>query len=181
MTFFLSARRLAATFACLLAGLSATQIVRADASDDTGWFGAKASNKAESPVVFPGAPGELLHVHITAGGALQFFVDAASISVQPRQTVRYTLVAKMPGGPSNVTFEGINCALRQWKIYAIWNDTSKQWSAASGSDWQPIPEKGATRIHSTLFSDDFCKDSAAYGTPAEMAQRIKQGLRALPY
>jgi hypothetical protein len=181
MTLFFSARGLAATRTCLLAGLIFTPMAHAQAPDDSGWFGAKASNKAESPVVFPAAPGELLHVHITAGGALQFFVDAASISVQPGQTVRYTLVAKTAGGPSNVTFEGINCTLKQWKIYAIWNDASKQWTAASTGDWQPIREKGATRIHSTLYSDDFCRDNAANGTAADMAQRIKQGLRALPY
>lgn len=181
MIFSFSARRRTATLVCLLAGLSAIPMVHAEASDDTGWFGAKASNKAESPVVFPGAPADLLHVHITAGGALQFFVDAASISVQPGQTVRYTLVAKTAGGPSNGTYEGINCALRQWKIYAIWNDSSKQWTAARGSDWQPIPESGATRIHSTLYDDDFCKDRVVNGTAADMAQRIKQGLRALPY
>ena len=180
MTFSLTLRWLAATLTFLLAGLIPAQLAHADSSDAAAWFGAKTS-KVESPVVLPAAPADLLHVHITAGGALQFFVDAASISVQPGQTVRYTLVAKMPGGPRNVTFEGINCARRQWKIYAIWNDASKQWTAASSSDWLPIPERGAERIHSTLFSDDFCKDSAAYGTPAEMAQRIKQGLRALPY
>lgn len=180
MIFSFSVRKFAAILACLLGGLSVGQLARADSSDATGWFGAK-TGRVESPVVFPGAPGELLHVHITAGGTLQFFVDPASISVQPGQTVRYTLVAQIPGGPRNVTYEGINCALRQWKLYAIWNDASKQWTAASGSDWQPIPERGAARIHSTLYSDDFCKDAEAQGTPAEMAQRIQQGLRALPY
>ncbi len=175
-----SVRRLAATLACLLAGLTSAQLARADASDDTGWFGAKTS-QVESPVVFPGAPGELLHVHITAGGALQFFVDRASISVQPGQTVRYTLVAKVPGGPRNATYEGINCALRQWKLYALWNDATKGWVAANTNDWQPIPERGAEHIHSTLFSDDFCKDSATNGAAADMAQRIEQGLRTMPY
>ncbi|MDD4886736.1 MAG: CNP1-like family protein [Thiomonas sp.] len=170
------AARLVAILACLLAGLTSAQLARAAASDDTGWLGAKTS-KVESPVVFPGAPGELLHVHITAGGALQFFVDRASISVQPGQTVRYTLVAKAPDGPRNVTYEGINCARRQWKLYALWNDSTKTWVAASTSDWQPIPERGAERIHSTLISDDFCKDWATDGTAAEMAQRIAQGLR----
>lgn len=179
MTSSFSGRRLAAILACLLAGLTIDQAARAAASDDTGWFGAKTS-QVESPVVFPGAPDELLHVHITASGALQFFVDRASISVQPGQTVRYTLVAKVPDGPRNVSYEGINCARRQWKLYALWNDSTKTWAAASTSDWLPIPEHGAERIHSTLFSDDFCKDRATDGTAKEMAQRIEQGLRAIP-
>ena len=152
----------------------------AQSSDDAGWFGTTA-REAESPVVFPAAPSELLHVHITAGGALRFYVDRASISVQPGQIVRYTLVARVPGGPSNVTYEGIDCTRRQWKLYALWNEASKTWSAVTTSHWQRIPSDGAQRIHSTLFDDDLCKDGAVHGTAAQIAQRIQQGLRAIPY
>lgn len=179
MTFFHSTRRMRVPTVCLLAGLTAANFAFADSSSDTGWIGARTKS-VETPVVLPSAPSDLLKVHITAGGTLQFFVDRASISVQPGQIVRYTLVAKTPDGPSNVSYESINCALRQWKLHAIWDASSKRWSTAVGNDWQRIPENGATRVHSTLFNDDFCRDRVVNGTPAEMAQRIEQGLRALP-
>ncbi|MGC9162243.1 MAG: CNP1-like family protein [Thiomonas sp.] len=164
----------------LLAAPYGTRSAGAQSVDDAGWFGTK-TRETESPVVFPAAPSELLHVHITAGGALRFYVDRASISVQPGQIVRYTLVARVPGGPSNVTYEGIDCAQRQWKLYAVWNDASKTWSAVTTSQWQRIAGDGAQRIHSTLFDDDLCKDGAVHGTAAQIAQRIQQGLRAIPY
>ena len=165
-----------ALLAAVVLGLVAVQPALAQALEGDG-----ASAAAKAPVVFPGPPQDLLHVHITAGGALQFFIDRNSLSVEPGQVVRYTLVAQVPGGPRNVTYEGINCAQRQWTLYALWSDDTKAWTAASSSDWQRIPENGATRIHATLYGDDLCKDKAVLGTPAAMAQRIQQGLRALPY
>ena len=149
----------------------------AQSSSDEGWFGAKTA-AAEAPVSLPAAPKDLVHVHITASGALQFYVDQASVSVEPGQTVRYTLVGKTPNGPSNITFEGINCVTRQWKLYALWNDASKQWVKATSSEWQRIPESGATRVHSTLYRDDFCLNQSVRGSAADLVRRIELGLHA---
>jgi len=175
-------RRLrAAAFFCLLVARPALlQGVHAQEADDFGWLRAP-SGQEQSPVVFPGAPSNLLHVHVTAGAALQFFVDRASITVEPGQIVRYTLVARAPNGPDNVSYEGIDCAHRRWKLYGVWNDANKTWQAASSTDWQRIPDSGAQRIHATLYDDDFCKDWAVNGTAAQIAQRIQQGLRVIPY
>ena len=178
MTFSASARLRATLLVGLLLGLGSSPLTHAQSADQSGLFGAKQS-PAEAPVTFPRAPADLLHVHITASGALQFYVDRGSISVEPGQTVRYTLVGKTPDGPRNITYEGINCATRQWTLYGLWNDASQKWVAASGGDWQRIPENGATRVHSTLYSDDFCHNRAVRGTPADLARRIEMGLHAL--
>ncbi|WP_298290209.1 CNP1-like family protein [Thiomonas sp.] len=174
-----------ATLAALLLALGATWPARADAADDggvdSGVFTTSPSAQSQPAVVLPGAPQDLLHVHITAGGTLQFFVDRASISLHPGQVVRYTLVAQTPGGPRNVGYEGIDCARRQWTLYAIWNDADQRWTRVNDAGWQRIPQGGAARVHSTLYDDDFCKDGAVNGTAADMAQRIRQGLRAIPY
>jgi hypothetical protein len=177
MTLSASARMRTTLLAGLLLGLSFSPLTHAQSADESGLFGAKQS-PAEAPVTFPRAPTDLVHVHITASGALQFYVDRGSISVEPGQTVRYTLVGKTPDGPRNITYEAINCATRQWKLYGLWNDASQKWVAASGSDWQRIPENGATRVHSTLYRDDFCHNRAVRGTPADLARRIETGLHA---
>jgi hypothetical protein len=165
---------------CFMAASVLLQVVRAQQADDAGALGA-FPRLEQSPVVFPGAPSNLLHVHITASTALQFYVDRASITVEPGQVVRYTLVARAPSGTDNVSYEGIDCARRRWKLYGVWNDANKTWQAASSADWQRIPDSGAQRVHATLYDDDFCKDWAVNGTAAQIAQRIQQGLRAIPY
>ncbi|MDY0330528.1 MAG: CNP1-like family protein [Thiomonas sp.] len=177
MIFLTSARTRAALLAGLLLGLGSGQLVKARTADENGLFGAKSS-AAEAPVVFPPAPTALVHVHITASGAMQFFIDRSSVTVEPGQTVRYTLVGKTPDGPPNITYEGINCATRQWKLYGLWNDASQKWVAATGSDWQGIPENGAMRVHSTLYRDDFCRDQSVRGTAADLVRRVELGLHA---
>ena len=167
----------AALLVCLCAAGVLGSSAVAQTTGEEGWFGAK-TRTVEAPLVFPGAPKDLVHVHVTASGTLQFFIDRSSVSVEPGQTVRYTLVGKTPDGPSNITYEGINCASGQWKLYALWNDASKQWVAASGSDWQRIPENGSTRVHSTLFRDDFCRNRAVRGTANDLVRRIELGLHA---
>lgn len=167
----------AALLACLGSALTVAPCAHAQSTSDEGWLGAKTTT-AEAPVTYPGAPKDLVHVHITASGSLQFYVDRASVSVEPGQTVRYALVGKTPDGPSNITYEGINCAKRQWKLYALWNDASKQWVPAAGSDWQRIPENGAARVHSTLFRDDFCRNQSVRGPAADLVRRIELGLHA---
>ena len=182
MKFTLPARLtplLAACLYCLSTGIVSAGSASADTGDDTGWFGTSKIIK-ESPVVFPGAPQDLLHVHVTDESALQFFIDRKSLAVQPGNTVRYTLVAKAGQGPSNVSYEGLDCAQRRWKLYAVWNEAEKKWTPAGGSDWQRIPESGATRIHSTLYNDDFCKDFTVNGSADDILRRVQQGLRAIP-
>ena len=167
----------AALLVCLGSALIVAPRAHAQSTSDEGWFGAKTTT-AEAPVTYPGAPKDLVHVHITASGSLQFYVDQASVSVEPGQTVRYTLVGKTPNGPSNITYEGINCATRQWKLYAVWNDASKQWVMATASEWQRIPENGAARVHSTLYRDDFCHNQSVRGSAADLVRRIELGLHA---
>ena len=167
----------AALLVCLCAAGVLGSSAVAQTTGDEGWFGAKTA-AAEAPVSLPAAPTDLVHVHITASGSLQFYVDRASVSVEPGQTVRYTLVGKTPNGPSNITFEGINCVTRQWKLYALWNDASKQWVKATSSEWQRIPESGATRVHSTLYRDDFCLNQSVRGSAADLVRRIELGLHA---
>lgn len=172
--------RSAAIAAAALIGLAiAGAAAAADPADDGGLLGA-SSPRPQAPLVLPAAPKDLLRVHMTASGSMQFFVDGRSISVEPGNVVRYTLVAKTAQGPSNVSYEGIDCVQRRWKLYAVWRDSAGKWFRTD-DDWRDIPAQGARRIHSTLYDDDFCKDFAVDGTAADIARRIGRGLRAVQH
>ena len=172
--------RLAAIAAAALIGFAITGVAAAAGpAGDGGLFGAN-SPKPQAPLVLPAAPKDLLRVHVTASGSMQFFVDGRSISVEPGNVVRYTLVAKTAQGPSNVSYEGIDCVQRRWKLYAVWRDSAGKWFQTE-DDWHDIPAQGAQRIHSTLYDDDFCKDFAVDGTAGDIARRIERGLRAVQH
>ncbi len=169
--------RSAALFAVMLLGLAG--VAAADSSDGGGLFGAKSA-RPQTPVVLPPAPSDLLRVHVTNPGSMQFFVDGKSISVEPGHIVRYTLVAKTAEGPRNVSYEGIDCVQRQWKLYAVWRNGAGKWEPTQDI-WHDIPAQSVQRIHSTLYDDNFCKDFGVDGTAGDIARRIGRGLRAVQH
>ena len=55
-------------------------------------------------------PENYLQLQVSATTSFDFFVDAKSVSVGSDGVVRYSLIAKSPGGALNTSFEGIRCS-----------------------------------------------------------------------
>ena len=61
---------------------------------------------------------DLAEFYVSSAATNKFFIDASTLAVGADGVVRYVLVVKASGGATNVSFEGINCKDRSWKLYA---------------------------------------------------------------
>ncbi len=134
-----------------------------------------------APVEFPAAPQDngLLKVAVTGGSTLEFFVDLPSIALAGNALVRYTLVARSPHGPINISYEGLDCAQDSWHIYGIWSGRARHWVPNTSSDWHSVNAGGFTRIHAVLDTDYLCEGRLAAGSNAEIVARLKRGIHTV--
>jgi hypothetical protein len=111
----------------------------------------------EGEVAFPAPPGEgsLREFYVSAAAANRFFVDTATLSIGADGVVRYVLVVLTQGGARNVSFEGMRCETRQWRIYAT-GRADGSWSKARHENWSPVRDEAVNRYHAALFLDYFC-------------------------
>ncbi len=121
--------------------------------------------------VFP-RDADLIEFYVSAATANRFFVDAATLAVGPDGVVRYTLVIKTSGGAGNITYEGISCDTRMYKLYATgWADGTWAWARTGG--WRQIENKMANRHHAALSREFFCP----LATPIHSADEGRDALR----
>jgi hypothetical protein len=87
---------------------------------------------------------DLVALDVPGSGDFRFFVDAATLTVGSDGTVRYVLVGRSPSGAQNVSFEGLRCDTREYRIYAIghdggrWDGTPAPWHTLRGSAVAPV-------------------------------------------
>lgn len=131
---------------------------------------------AETQVTLPQFPTEesYLPFEVGASAAFDFFVDAKSISVAADRVVRYTVIAKSKGGAVNISFEGMRCAEREYRIYAF-GRADKTWSEARNSRWEPILGAGRNPQRAALFRDYFCPVSRDVASAEEAVRVLKSG------
>lgn len=109
----------------------------------------------------------------------QFFVDASSISVDPDGVVRYTAVVRSPSGVENVSYEGIRCEKRQWKLYAI-GQPGAEWAAARTTDWRQIERRNINAYQFALYDYYFCRDGYQVADAKEALGAMRRNYRAGP-
>ena len=85
----------------------------------------------------------------------QTALDTDSISVGGDGITRYTLLVRTPRGVDNVSYEGIRCATREWKMYAT-GRSDGGWSRVPEPRWRRIDEVGINAVRLTLFDDYAC-------------------------
>ena len=116
-------------------------------------------------------PENYLPFEVSATTPFDFFVDAKSVSVGADNVVRYSVIAKSADGVLNVSFEGMRCGERQFRMYAV-GRSDNTWSEVRNSRWEPIRSYQRNAQRAVLYSDYFCP-SAGYIASAE------EGMRAL--
>lgn len=159
----------------LLAGVLAVAVAQADIGlrnlDDP-----DAPRWVEEETVPPAFPqeGNLLPFYVSEATAHRFFIDGSTMSVGKDGVVRYVLVVRTGGGATNVSFEGIRCETREFRIYASGRGDGK-WAKARLSQWRPIENKPMNRHHAALSRDLFCPGGVPIFTPAEGQDALRRG------
>ena len=127
----------------------------------------------EAAVTLPAFPTDENLVEFPVGSMSKnrFSIDKSSLTIGADGVVRFVLVVKAPGGGTNVTFEGIHCQERRFKVYAIGHD-DHTWSKLRSSEWILIENKPLNRHHAVLNRDVFCPSGAPIGS-------VQEGLNAL--
>jgi hypothetical protein len=176
--------------ACVLAGAAlaaaAQNTNQLPVSDGPSRYDAEQEkfNWKEAEVQPPQYPkdADLIEFQVSSGATFRFFIDAASLSVAGDGVVRYTLVARSPAGVSNISFEGIRCSTKSYKVYA--QGAGGRWSPRQGSDWRDIEAKTIQRWHNVLYSEYLCPRNRPIQTAAEGVDALRRGVHpglALPF
>jgi len=137
----------------------------------------------EAEVRLPAYPkdADLIEFPVSSGVTFRFFIDAASLSVADDGIVRYTLVARSPTGVANVSFEGIRCTTKSFKVFA--RGSGGNWSRRE-SEWQEIQERTVQRWHNVLYWEFLCPRHRPIETVAEGVNALRRGIHpglALPF
>ncbi|MCM2306344.1 MAG: CNP1-like family protein [Sulfuritalea sp.] len=118
----------------------------------------------------------LREFYVSAVATNKYLIDASTLAVGADGVVRYVLVVKASGGATNVSFEGINCKDRSWKLYATGrSDNSWNRSQASRVQWRPIENKPVNRHHAALSRDYFCPGGIGIYTADEGRNALRLG------
>jgi CNP1-like family len=160
---------LAVAAAVLLAcSQSPTRAPDADAEADKDW------REIETRIPAYPRSENLVGFDVGQGTPHRFYIDAPSLSIGADGVVRYTLVVRTAGGATNVSFEGIRCAVRRQKYYAVGN-ADGTWTPARNPQWRRIAFQDPDRRHFVLVDNFLCADRAPLGTAQDVLQRLKSG------
>ena len=161
---------------CVVAGLLFSGLAQAQWE---GWdyaFDREIKPWSEMQAQLPGYPVDenLIPLDVGAATPHRFFVDSKSVSVDADSVVRYTLVIKTAGGATNVSYEGIRCASREQKYYAI-GRADKTWVRARRPQWHFIERKQVNAHHITLYDDYMCRGKIIMETAPQIIELLRRG------
>lgn len=111
--------------------------------------------------------------YVSATTPHKFFLDRNSIHIGKDGVVRYALILRTAGGATNITFEGIRCATKQMKIYAI-GRYDGQWAKPRESEWRDISYHEVNRQHSRLYNEILCTDKIPVRSVEDILRLMKQ-------
>ena len=131
-------------------------------------------NWKEADIKLPAYPKQenLIEFYVSPTTEFRFFIDRQSLSVGNDGVVRYTLLARSPSGVENVTYEGIRCAARAYRVYAYGREA--KW-AERDSDWRDIEPKTMQRSHYALWREYLCPRKAPILDVAEGLEALRRG------
>lgn len=135
---------------------------------------------SEESVEPPAYPKEADLIEFDAGSATanRFFIDGSTLSVGKDGIVRYVLVVKTSGGANNVTFEGIHCETREYKIYAS-GRRDETWARNPNPTWRLIENKLINKHHAALNRDLLCPIGNPINTADEGRDALRRGKHPL--
>ena len=130
---------------------------------------------AVTPPRYPRA-GDLVPVDVPGSGSFRFFVDGATVSVGRDGTVRYVLVGRSPSGAENVSFEGLRCDSREYRIYAVGHDGGR-WDSAP-APWHTLRGSAVAPVRRALQRNYFCADARPVRDSEEAVAALRSPRRS---
>ncbi len=130
----------------------------------------------EDAVTLPPSPAESawMPFFVSAATENRFFVDGSSLSVGNDGVVRYALKVQTAGGARNVSYEGMRCDTREWRLYAT-GRLDGSWSPSRVKTWQRIQDVPQNRQHAALFLEYFCPDGIVVRSADEARDALRRG------
>jgi hypothetical protein len=116
---------------------------------------------------------DLLPFFVSAATEFRFFIDRTSLAVGKDGVVRYTLVARSPQGAESVSYEGIRCSARSYRIYAT-GRADRSWSQRD-LPWRRIEPRSVQRWHNALWAEYLCPGGVPIQSAAEGADALRRG------
>jgi hypothetical protein len=171
-----TANRLGSLVALLMVGLAILSPAHANVFDDV-FGGDDAANFVEVVPAFPAAPKpeDLRQFFVSSATRFKFSIDLASLSIGTDKVIHYTLIAQSDQGAKNISFEGMRCDARTFKVYG-YLAASGTFRASVDPVWQRIDEAEANRQRASLYKDYFCSN----GRAASVADLVRS-LKSNPY
>jgi CNP1-like family protein len=118
--------------------------------------------------------GDLIAFNKHSGAENSFFIDAGSIAVEQPGVIRYTLVIKSSNGVTNVTYEGMRCDTREYRVYAL-GRSDRTWAQARFTKWEKVQYKSINNHRNVLYADFFCPKKKAVATAGEAINALREG------
>lgn len=147
-------------------GLCCVHAVAQLAAEDPDW------QEIEAPAAPEFDRKRLVRFEMPIGGALEFGVDPATISIGKDGVVRYVMVASSPNGNLNAMYEAIRCATGEFKTYARrTGDTA--WSAQKQPVWQSMQNQLNARHAWHLAKQGVCTGRAPATSVADILRSLK--------
>lgn len=130
----------------------------------------------EEAMQLPAFPQEasLREFYVSATTTHKYYIDATTLSVGKDGVVRYTLVVRTSGGATNISYEGMRCQTREYRIYAT-GSRDGSWVPARRSEWRPVENKPTNRHHAALSREYFCPEGTAIHGADEGREALRLG------
>ncbi len=112
-------------------------------------------------------------IEFDAGAATRnrYFIDGKTLGVGEDGVIRYVVVVKSAGGTTNISYEGIRCAVKVRKLYAFGRG-DKAWGSSRNQEWQPIRPSS---YQAALSRGYFCPGNIAILKADEGVDALRRG------
>lgn len=116
----------------------------------------------------------LAEFQIAGTTSFRFFADLASVRVDADGVVRFTVIARSASGVENVSFEGIHCESREYKVYA-YGSTDRTWIRPRNPTWQSISSTSNNDLRNSLYRYYLCPKGLAQRDAKKAVAVLKRG------
>ena len=146
------------------------------ANDSVGRDIAPDEQWREVEVALPSYPLEenLAPFQIRGNTSYTFFADTESVRIDEDAVVRFTVVARAPSGLDNVSFEGIHCEEKRYKIYAV-GSADHEWSLLPNPHWAQLETTTYNDYRYSLYQHYLCPKGFPHARVREAVLALKHG------
>lgn len=101
---------------------------------------------------------------------LKWGIEPSTITIGKDGVTRYVVIAK-GANISNISYEGINCAKGELKVYARWN--VNQWNINNNASWIDITDRSRAHHALALARSGLCDGSSPQLRVDDIIQNLK--------